>query len=97
MIQSYLDKEGYINYALEIKKANVPVHLDLEHEITLKKNGLLTFTVRVNNGSIVDFNVTEYVSALTYLGLKGIAYTELVITSDLGGGDETNALRDDNG
>lgn len=50
-----------MHYALNIREHNVAAHLDIEKEIAQKKNGLFTFTVRVNNGNIVDLNVTEYV------------------------------------
>ena len=83
-----------MNYALEIRKNNVACHLDLEKEITTKRDGLLTFTVRINSGNIVDFNCTDYIDVRTYLGLKTVTYEELAITLDFRAGSEINPVRD---
>ena len=50
-----------MKYDLSVRKHNVPAHLDIENDIAKKKNGQFTFTIRVNNGNIVDYNVTEVV------------------------------------
>ena len=71
-----------MKYSLDIRKSNIPCHLDLEKEITLKKNGLLTFTLRVNNNNIVDLNFTQYIDVTTYRAIKGITAQELFITFD---------------
>lgn len=68
------------NYQLQIKDANLKPHLDLEEEITTKKNGILTFTVRVNNGNMVDLNITEYVPIQEKYGIvKMLVIEEVVI------------------
>lgn len=59
-----------MNYKLSIRDHNKQAHADLEKEIELKKNGQLTFILRVNNGNIVDFQVMEVVTALNYISLK---------------------------
>lgn len=51
-----------------MQEANVPAHLDIEDDIKKQKNGLLTFSLRVNGGKIVDYTKTEYVNAKKYFG-----------------------------
>lgn len=46
---------------LKMREANIPCHLDIENYIQERKTGLITFTLRINNGNIVDFVPTEYV------------------------------------
>lgn len=46
---------------LKMRQSNVPCHLDIENYIQERKTGLITFTLRVNSGNIVDFVPTEYV------------------------------------
>lgn len=52
-----------MKYDLSIREHNVEPHLDIEKDIQKKTNGLFTFTLRVNNGNIVDYAVTEVVDA----------------------------------
>ena len=57
-------------YDLSIREHNVPAHLDIERDIKLKKDGLFTFTLRVNGGNIVDYSLMEYVDVKRkYLGV----------------------------
>lgn len=71
-----------MNYALEIRDHNIKPHLDIEEEVKQRQNGLLTFTIRVNNGNIVDLNVTEYVNIIQkYFGITKVIIEEYVITS----------------
>lgn len=51
----------------KIRKHNLKAHDDIERDIQGQQNGLLTFTLRVNGGNIVDYNVVEYVDARQYL------------------------------
>jgi hypothetical protein len=44
----------------DIRKYNIPAHVDLERDITRVGNGLLSFTIKVNNGNITDYIVMEY-------------------------------------
>jgi len=76
------------NYALTIRDHNIKAHLDIEEEIGLRKDGLLTFTIRVNNGNIVDLNVTEYVNVKQKYGIiEALVIEEITIEylSTLGG------------
>lgn len=59
---------------------NVPVHLDVEEYIKKKGSGQVTFTLRLNNGSVVDFNRTDYVDTKTkYLGTGSYAEFQLSV------------------
>ncbi len=86
-----------MKYSLSIREHNIPAHLDIEKDIKLKKNGLHTFTIRINGGNIVDYNVTEFVDVKRkYLTLKSVAVAEYTISYTgrvRGGGDP---VRDDN-
>lgn len=57
------------NYALAIRDHNIQAHLDIESDIAERRNGLFTFTLRVNNGNIVDYNTTDYVNVKQKYGI----------------------------
>lgn len=81
--------------ALTIREYNVPAHLDIENDIKEKKNGQITFTVRVNAGNIVDYNLVEYVDARTkYISFARVVEVELVTTRHTGSGSSPDPLRD---
>lgn len=68
------------NYQLKIRGANIPAHLDIEKDIAERRNGLFTFTLRVNNGNIVDYNVTDYVNVRQKYGIiKALVIEEVTI------------------
>lgn len=70
-------------YQLKIRESNKAAHIDIEKDIQERRNGLFTFTLRVNGGNIADYNVTEYVNAKErYLRLESIVITELAFTPD---------------
>jgi hypothetical protein len=70
-----------MDYELKIKEINVPAHLDIEQEIAKRKNGQMTFTLRIDKGNISDLTVVEYVNINEYLRLKSVTYTELTVAS----------------
>jgi len=79
-------EEDSINYdAVEIRKQNIPAHLDIEKDIENQKNGLFTFIIKVANGNIADYNVVEYATITKYLKLrlKRIIITELTVKRTL--------------
>lgn len=80
-----------MNYALSIRDHNIKPHLDLEKEVTTRGDGILTFTVRVNNGNIVDLNITEYVNAIKKYGIiTGVLVQEFTfapVTRERGASD----------
>ena len=61
-----------MQYALEIRSHNQQPHIDIENDIQLRRNGLFTFILRVNNGNIVDFNVMEYSDGTKYISLTRV-------------------------
>lgn len=88
-----------MNYdAVEIRKQNIPVHLDIEKDIQIQKNGLFTFIVKVANGNIADYNVVEYADIRKYfkLKLKRIVITELTFPRNPQLGDSGNPVGTDN-
>ena len=91
---------------LTMKESNIPVHLDVEEDIKKKKDGLITFTLRINNGNVVDYNKTEYVDAKTkYFGNGRVAEFRLSVKRATkeqpavplynGKGDTGDSLRND--
>ena len=86
-----------MKHELSIRDHNKQCHIDLEEDIKKRKNGLFTFTLRINNGNIVDYNVTEYVNAKEkYLSLKRVVIEELPITRHSRVGSTANPLWSDN-
>lgn len=70
-----------MQYELVIDPRNVRPHIDIEQDIQTKKGGLFTFTIRVNNGYIVDYSSVEYVNATRdYPNLKKYFTEELTIS-----------------
>lgn len=45
-----------------IREKNIKPHADIEVDILERKNGNMTFTLRINSGDIVDYNLVEYVN-----------------------------------
>lgn len=85
-----------MKYELSIREHNVQPHLDIESDLALKKDGLFTFILRVNNGNIVDYVVLEHADARKYLVLKQIVIEEHTIARDYRVGGNTDALRPNN-
>ena len=69
-----------MQYDLSIRNHNVQPHLDIEKDIKAHKDGLMTFTIRINNGNITDYNLMEVTNAREeYLSLKRITYSQYTI------------------
>lgn len=71
-----------MNTELSISEKNVLPHTDIERDIQERQNGLFTFTLRINNGQVVDYNVMEYLDGNKYLSLKSITLEEYTIAYD---------------
>lgn len=56
-----------MNYSLEIRDSNIQAHLDIEREIANKKNGQMTFTLRINGGNVADVVMVEYIDVEPYV------------------------------
>jgi hypothetical protein len=82
-----------MKYDLSIREHNIQPHIDIEKDLTDKGSGQFTFTIRVNNGNIVDYNVTEVINARDkYLQLKSIVVEELTLSHNVRGGSTPNPL-----
>lgn len=70
-----------MQYSLEISRHNQQPHIDIENDIQARKNGLFTFILRINNGSIVDYNVMEYATnGEGYVGFTKVTRTKLTLS-----------------
>jgi len=58
-----------MKYVLSIGEQNLRAHIDIEKDIQDRKNGLFTFTLRVNNSNIVDYSEMEYIDASKYISI----------------------------
>lgn len=47
-------------YGIEIRVHNLQVHKDIEIDLCKIKKGVMTFTLRVNDGNIMDYLVLEH-------------------------------------
>jgi len=85
-----------MDYELSIRDTNVPAHLDIEKEIAKRKDGQMTFTLRINDGNIVDLAMVEYVDARSFLRIKSVTLEELTITHTPNARNQQDALRPNN-
>lgn len=70
--------------------------MDIEKLIVIKKNGLVTFTIRINAGNIVDLQSQEYVDTRKkYPGTKQNTGEKFTVTRTPGEGSTGDAVRDD--
>jgi hypothetical protein len=44
-----------LKYSFKVNAHNIPAHLDVETDIKNQQNGVFTFTLRVNQGCIMDY------------------------------------------
>lgn len=49
-----------VPYSITIRKHNEAVHQDIEKDLARIKNGYFIFTLRVNDGNIIDYTVLEH-------------------------------------
>jgi len=70
-----------MDYSLDIIEHNKQAHIDIESDVKLKADGLFTFTLRVHDGKITDYNLMDYIDAKQkYLSLKRVVTEELAFT-----------------
>lgn len=89
-------KEDSIKKSLSINQHNIKPHLDIERDIQAKKNGLMTFNLRVNQGNIEDYAKYTTVTIGEYAGVIFTAFEEHTTTYDSGNGSNQNAIRPNN-
>lgn len=88
------------NYALTLRSHNIQPHLDIEDDIQERRDGLFTFTIRVNNGNVVDYNTTDYVNVKQKYGIiRALVIEEVTVelpaSLDSGERSQTNPVRPD--
>jgi hypothetical protein len=83
---------------MEIRKYNIPAHMDIEKLFVIRKDGQITFTIRVNAGNIVDLQTVEYVDTRKkYPSSEQPVAEKFTISHSVRKGSSGNAVRDDNG
>ena len=96
-IHIYSETMANTRYELTIRAHNIPPHLDIEEDIRARKNGQITFTLRINNGNIVDYSPVEYVNARQkYLGVKSLVIQKFSISQHFGDGGARDPLWEHN-
>lgn len=86
-----------MRYNLDIPQHNIKPHLDIEKDIQTQKNGLMTFTIRVNQGNIEDYVRYETITAARYSGFSFTTITQHITTRGAGSGGQENGIRDNDG
>ena len=86
-----------MKYDLTVRDHNRQPHIDIESDMQARKNGILTFSIRINDGDIVDYAPIEYIDAKTkYLALRSITIQEFSVPHDLGKRGTRDTFRGDN-
>lgn len=83
-------KEVTIKYDFNVKTHNIPCHLDIEKDLKIQGDGLFTFTLRVNQGLIMDYVNYRNPTASEYSAILNAATTECKITRSSGDDLPTN-------
>jgi hypothetical protein len=82
-----------MKYDLTINQHNIKPHLDIQKGIEDKKNGLYTFSIRVNQGDIEDFVIFETVTIKDYAGITWSGWRESGVSYGSRTGSTENAVR----
>jgi hypothetical protein len=83
-----------MNYELSIT-SNLKPHIDIQRGLMGKKDGLYTFTIRVDKGNIVDYAVLETITIKDYQGVTWSGWRESGVSYHSGEGSPENAVRPD--
>ena len=65
-----------MNYDLTINQHNIKPHLDIERDIQEQKEGLYTFSIKVNQGTIEDYAKIYTVTRTEYRSVTFTAIQE---------------------
>lgn len=84
-----------MKYDINIVEHNVKPHLDIERDIQRKKNGLVTFNLRISQGNIEDYAQYETITISNYPGFTITTFEEFTITRHVGNGSKEDAVRPD--
>lgn len=86
-----------MRYGLSLSKKNIRAHLDIERDIQKTNTGMFTFTIRINDGDIVDYAPVEYIDAKKkYFGLESIIVKEHTVSYHSTKRGRRNKVRGDN-
>jgi hypothetical protein len=85
-----------LKYDFIVKDHNIPCHLDIERDLKVQSNGLFTFTLRVNNGLIMDYVNYRNPDASEYSAILNSLETQCKITRSSGDDCATDGVRGDN-
>lgn len=77
-----------MKYSFKVKAQNIPCHLDIERDLKGQRNGVFTFTLRVNQGQIMDYVNYNNPAASEYSAIFNATEPECEITR--GSGDDSS-------
>lgn len=86
-----------MKYNLDINQHNIKPHLDIERDIQNKKNGLMTFNLRVNQGNIEDYAKFRTVDVIEYRSVSFTVTKQSPLPHNTGTGSSQDGVRTDNG
>lgn len=82
-----------MKYDFNVNTRNIPCHLDVERDLKVQKDGLFTFTLRVNQGCIMDYVNYRNPAASEYGAIFSSVGTECKITRSDGDDSPTDRVR----
>lgn len=82
-----------MKYDLTINQHNIKPHLDIERDIQKQKEGLYTFSIKVNQGNIEDYAKIYTVTRTEYRSVIFSVIQEPTTPRDTGTSGEENAIR----
>ena len=82
-----------MKYDLTINQHNIKPHLDMERDIQEQKEGLFTFSIKVNQGNIEDYAKIYTVTRTEYRSVTFSAIQEPAASCNTGTPGEENAVR----
>lgn len=82
-----------MNYDLTINQHNIKPHLDIERDIQEQKEGLYTFSIKVNQGNIEDYAKIYTVTRTEYRSVTFTTIQEPPTPHNTGESGEENAVR----
>lgn len=85
-----------IKYNLNINQHNIKPHLDIEQDIQKKKDGLFTFTLRINQGNIEDYAKYRTRTFIEYRTVTFSTIQKSTVPPNTGAGSSEPAIRPDN-
>lgn len=82
-----------MKYDFNVKIKNIPCHLDIEKDLKVQSNGLFTFTLRVNQGLIMDYVNYRNPATSEYSAILNSNEPKCQITCDSRNDNPTDGVR----